>query len=106
MQHANSGFKYIVKCYDEQTKNHQIDMSAEQTAGMVELLESKYCPVRIVLKYKSCLSPLMNNFWQQAKTINWEESNVIGFQTLFSLSCQPYHMMLTLVKSIPITVSE
>ena len=76
MKHADSGLQYIVKCYDEQTKNHQLDVSDLQTACMVETPESKFCPVTSFLKYKSHLSPLMEEFWQTAKTKNWKDCEV------------------------------
>ena len=76
LQHANSGLKYVVKCFDEQTKNHQMDMTDIQTACMVKLPDSRLCPVKSFMKYKEHLSPLMNDFWQQAKNKNWEDSDV------------------------------
>ena len=75
-KHTDSGLRYIVKCYDEQTKNHQMDITDIQTACMVEVPDSKYCPVKSFLKYKSHLSPLINDFWQYSKETNWYKSDV------------------------------
>ena len=62
--------------YDEQTKNHQMDIGDTQTACMDEVPESRFCPSRSYLKYKEHLSPLMNDFWQTPKTRNWNNSDV------------------------------
>ena len=75
-RHADSGLRYIEKCYDEQTKNHQMDYSDIQTACMVEVPDSKYCPVTSFLKYLSHLSPLITDFWQYPKSKNWKDSDV------------------------------
>ena len=75
-RHTDSGLRYIEKTYDEQTKNHQRDLSDGQTACMVEVPDSKMCPVTSYLKYLSHLSPLMTDLWQKPKDINWQESEV------------------------------
>ena len=74
--HEDSGLRYVVKCYDEQTKNHQLDLTDVQTACMVEIPETKLCPVNSFVKYKSHLSPLLDDLWQQPKNKNWQESEV------------------------------
>ena len=75
-RHADSGLQYIIKTYDEQNKNHQMDQSDIQTACMVEVPDSKYCPVKSFLKYKSHLSPLITDLWPYPKEKNWQMSEV------------------------------
>ena len=67
---------YIVKYYDEQTKNHQMDLTDIQTACMVEIPESRYCPICSFLKYKEKLSPLLPDWWQSPKDKKWQHSDV------------------------------
>ena len=76
MQHQESSLRYIVKCYDEQTKNHQMDLTDIQTACMVKVPDSRYCPVKSFLKYKEHLSPLVEFFWQYPKEKGWKKSDV------------------------------
>ena len=96
-KHEESGLRYIEKCYDEQTKNHQMDQGDIQTACMVEVPESKFCPVKSFLKYLSHLSPLITDFWQYQKTKNWQDSDVwytnkkIGFNPLSSFMSRISH---------------
>ena len=76
-RHEDSGLRYIVKCYDERTKNHQMDLADIQTACMVEVPESAYCPLTSFMKYTSHLSPLINDFWQYPKEKDtWRNSDV------------------------------
>ena len=75
-KHADSSLRYIVKIYEEQTKNHQMDLNDIDTACMVEVPDSKYCPVASFMKYKSHLSPLIPDLWQYPKEQNWETSDV------------------------------
>ena len=70
-KNTESGLRYIKKCYDEQTKNHQMDQGDIQTACMVEVPDSRFCPVKSYLKYLAHLSPLIAAFWQY-----WEMSKV------------------------------
>ena len=75
-RHTESGLRYIEKTFDEQTKNHQMDTADVQTACMIEVPDSKYCPVTSYLKYVSHLSPLITDFWQFPKEKGWQTSDV------------------------------
>ena len=66
-RHAATNLKYITKCYDEQTKNHQSDETDVISACMMEIPGSKYCPVSSFQKYLSHLSPFIQDLWQYPK---------------------------------------
>ena len=62
----NTGFKFIKKQIDEQTKNHQ-DNTTFVSGIMPEMPNSPHCPVSSFMKYLSKLHPRCNYLWQQMK---------------------------------------
>ena len=59
--HADTGLKCIVKAYDGQTKNHQIQHEDISTACMPEIPSNRLCPVKNFMTYLTNLSPLMED---------------------------------------------
>ena len=76
MQHPTSSLRYVIKCYNKQIKNYQLGLIDVQTACIVEVRDSRYCPVKSFLMYKDHLSTLMDDLWQFLKTKNWQQTNV------------------------------
>ena len=66
--HADTGLKYIVKAYDEQTKNHWIQHEDISTVCMPEIPGNRLCPVKNFMAYLTHLNPLMEDLWQYPKS--------------------------------------
>ena len=62
-----TGFCYIAKVMDEETKNHKETDTAIITGYMPEIPNNKMCPVHSYLTYVCGLSPEVDNLWQVAK---------------------------------------
>lgn len=95
---TSTGLRYVEKAQDEQMKNHQMDQTEICSAFMVEIPNSKYCPVSSFVFYLSKLDMKYPLLWQYPKrkgTYNlqdtWYIAKKIGYNSMATFMSKLSH---------------
>lgn len=93
-----SSLHYMIKQYDGNTKDHQMDQVTSISAFIPEIPDSKFCPVYIFQLYQSKLDPKSSYFRQYPKSGKnadlggfWHFPTKIGFNPLATIMSKMSH---------------